>query len=221
MKGMSVRKGMWDRCELHPGQPREPLADQAREPQSQQGERQPGRNLRRHQGLGQEGEEHRHGDARGQPGHNADQRRAGRVGGGEAAYRAHDHHAFDAQVEDARAFRDELSGRRQQQWRGRRDDRQNDGFQGSHRSLLRPPWPSSSVVSRNCARTTFSSHRHARTCSGHLVGQGKTRVPSWMAGTSPAMTLRGRRDYSSSVPGHDTRRERALCGNGSACRRPG
>ena len=34
----------------------------------------------------------------------------------------------------------------------------------------------------------LASHRHARTCSGHLVAPGETAVPPWMAGTSPAMT---------------------------------
>ena len=49
-----------------------------------------------------------------------------------------------------------------------------------------------STQSRKGARKTLTFYRHARTCSGHLVALAQAGAPSWMAGTSPAMTKRGR-----------------------------
>ena len=45
------------------------------------------------------------------PHERADHRRPRQVGAGEAAGRADDHHAFDAEIEHARALDDEFAGR--------------------------------------------------------------------------------------------------------------
>ena len=61
-----------------------------------------------------------------------DEGRAGEIGAREAAGRAHDHHALDAEIEHARALDHEFAGRREQQRRRRGDHRQDDGFKQSH-----------------------------------------------------------------------------------------
>ena len=68
------------------------------------------------------------------PQQRADQGRAGEIGAGKAAGRAHDHHALDAEIEHAGALDDEFAGRRQQQRRRCGDHRQNDGFKQSHQA---------------------------------------------------------------------------------------
>ena len=50
------------------------------------------------------------------------------LAGDEAAHRADRHHALDAEVEDARALRDQFAERGEQQRRRGRDDGEEDAF---------------------------------------------------------------------------------------------
>ena len=67
-------------------------------------------------------------DAGGDAAQRADDDRAGEPGAAKAAGRAHDHHALDAEVEHAGAFGHEFAGRSQQQRRGGREHRKDDGL---------------------------------------------------------------------------------------------
>ena len=111
-------------------------ADQARQPDAQNGQCQTGRDLvdrepQRHQRKDQR--QQRAGDDAAQ---RADDDRAGQPGAAKTAGRADDHHAFDAEVQHAGAFGDQLAGRSQQQRRGGRKHRQDDGFDELHQAAF-------------------------------------------------------------------------------------
>ena len=91
------------------------------------------------QGLGEKGEEERQrhpGDDRGE---DAEIGRARHVSGAEAAYGAHDHHALDSKIENARAFDNRLAHTGEEQGRGGGDDGENESLKNVHGST--PPEP--------------------------------------------------------------------------------
>ena len=100
-------------------------ADQAGKTDAEDGQRQSGRHLVDRKPERQNAEDPRHRRAGQDAAQRAHEDRTGQVGAAEAAGCADDHHAFDAEVEDAGALDHELAGRRQQQRRRGGDDRQN------------------------------------------------------------------------------------------------
>ena len=58
--------------------------------------------------------------------------------GNKPADRAHDHHALDAEIENARALDDELAYGGKQEGRGGEGDGEKDGFGETHRQIA--PW---------------------------------------------------------------------------------
>ena len=121
-----------DTFELEARLPDEGLADHAREAESEQRESEPGRDLvggkPQHQEAEQAGKRHpaRHG------GDDAQIGGAGQLRAREAGHGADDHHALDAEIEDARALRHELAERRDQQRRRGRDDGKDDRLEAGH-----------------------------------------------------------------------------------------
>ena len=96
----------------------------------------PARHLVRHQHQRHEGEQRRGQHAGGDRRENAEDRLAGLVAGDEAADRAHDHHALDAEVEDAGALGHQFAERGEEQRRRRDDDGDDDGFGHAHSAAL-------------------------------------------------------------------------------------
>ena len=95
-------------------------------------ERQTGRDL-----VDREAQRHHREDQRQQragddPAERADDDRAGEPGAAEAAGRADDHHALDAEIEHAGAFGHQFAGGGDQQRRRCREHRQDDGFKQFH-----------------------------------------------------------------------------------------
>jgi len=107
---VQMRRG----CDLLPD---DAGADQAGQADAEDGERKPGRNLIDREPQCHDGEEQGHQDACNDAAERADRDRAGQERAAEAADGAHDHHAFDAEIEHARTLGDELAGRGDQQWR--------------------------------------------------------------------------------------------------------
>ncbi len=122
---------------------RDLLADEARADQSGQtdaedGERETGGHLVDCEAEGQQREHRRQGGARRHPAQRPDGGRPADIGAGETAGGAHDHHAFDPEVEHPCPFGDELAGGREQERRGGGEHRQDDRFNQSHDSFLGP-----------------------------------------------------------------------------------
>ena len=101
---------------------RQRFPDQAGKPEAEKGEREAGRHLVGDEGQGEEAEEQRHQHSGKDRSEETEKRPAGDEGRAEAAHRAHDHHAFDAEIEHAGTLDDELADRREQERGGGGDD---------------------------------------------------------------------------------------------------
>ena len=115
----------------------DPLADEVRADQSRQADtedrqREAGRDLVDREPQREQREDRRHAGAGRGAGDGADGDRAREIGRREAAGGAHDHHALEAEIEHAGALDDELARCGEQQRRRRRDHREKDGFKQSH-----------------------------------------------------------------------------------------
>ena len=100
-------------------------ADQARKTDAEDGQRQSGRDLVDRKSERQNAENPRQRGTGQDAAKRADKDRTGQIGTGEAAGCANDHHALNAEVENAGAFDHKLAGRRQQERRRGGDDREN------------------------------------------------------------------------------------------------
>ena len=130
--GMSVSSGIW-RCGAGTILLADKAgADQAGQADAEDRERQAGRHLVDRKAERQHAEDRRQRRTGEDAAQRADQRRSAQIGAGEAAGRAHDHHALDAEIEHARALDHQFARRRQQQRRRRRDHRQDDGLKQQH-----------------------------------------------------------------------------------------
>ncbi len=94
------------------------MPDEGGQTDPEQGERQAGRHLIGLQVEGEETEHQRHRDAGGGGGQKSDGAAAGGEGRRETGHRPDQHHAFDAQIEDAGAFDHSFAERRIDQRRG-------------------------------------------------------------------------------------------------------
>ena len=111
-------------------------ADQAGKADAENGQREAGGDLVDRKPQRHQREDQRHQHAGDDAAQRADDDRAGEPGAAEAAGRADDHHALDAEVEHAGAFGHELAGRSQQQRRGGRQHRKDDGLNEPHGTPL-------------------------------------------------------------------------------------
>ena len=121
-------------------------ADQRREADTEDGERQSGRDLIGQQGQGQHGEDQRHRRAGERRRDDAEHGAAGAERHREADDGAHEHHALDAEIEHARFLGDELAGRGQQQRRRGGDHRQR--HRGDQRELVHAAPPAGTRFTR-------------------------------------------------------------------------
>ena len=87
----------------------ESRADQPRQAEPENRQRKPGRHLVDGEPEREHGENCRHRHARQDAADGADQGRSGELGAAKAADRAHDHHAFDAEIEHAGALDHEFA----------------------------------------------------------------------------------------------------------------
>ena len=116
---------------------RDPLADktgadQAGQADAEDGEREAGGDLIDRKPERHQRENQRQQRAREDPAERAEEDRARKPGAAKSASRADDHHAFDAEIEHARALGHQFAGGRDQQRRRRRKHRQDDRFKQSH-----------------------------------------------------------------------------------------
>ncbi|MHC2844604.1 hypothetical protein ACVINU_007538 [Bradyrhizobium diazoefficiens] len=107
-------------------------ADQAGEPDAENGQREARCDLVDGEPERHQREDQRHQRARDDAEQRADQNRAGQPGAGKAAGRADDHHSLDAEIEHAGALGHELAGRRDQERRRGGEHRKDDGFNQFH-----------------------------------------------------------------------------------------
>ena len=107
-------------------------ADQPGEADAEDGEREAGRDLVGGEPERQRGEHRRERRAAENAAQRAERDRAGVIGAGEAAGRADDHHALDAEIENAGALDDQFARGREQQRRRGGDHGEQDGFNELH-----------------------------------------------------------------------------------------
>ena len=107
-------------------------ADQAGQADAEDGQRQTGGDLIDRKAERHQREHQRQQRARENPAERADEDRARKPGAAESAGGADDHHAFDAEIEHARALGHQFAGGRDQQRRRCRQHRQDDRFKQPH-----------------------------------------------------------------------------------------
>ena len=107
-------------------------ADQAGKADTQNSQREAGGDLVDRQPQRHQREDQRHQQAGDDAAERADNHRPCKPGAAEAAGCTHDHHALNAEVKYAGAFSHELAGRSQQQRRGGRQHRKDDGLNEPH-----------------------------------------------------------------------------------------
>ena len=106
--------------------------DQPREADAEDGQRETGRDLIGCKPERQRREDRRERHAAENAAQRADSDRAGVVGARKAAGGADDHHALDAEIQNAGALDDQFAGRRKQQRRRGGDHGEQDGFNELH-----------------------------------------------------------------------------------------
>ena len=138
-----------DLRQLDAGLPEIGFADHAGHAKPEDGQGQSGRHLIGNERQGQEAEQQRKQRSGSDAGENADIGRSGHLRGDEGADGAHDHHAFDAEIENTGTLGDEFTDGRKHKRRRRGNDRQQDGFKDTHQ---RAPSPVVSVKSYHIIR---------------------------------------------------------------------
>src|ERR1700719_1626377 len=100
---------MWRRFDARSD---EAAADQSGQADAEDGERKARRHLIYGKTYREPGEQGRHEHPGEHPGESTDDDRPGEMSTGKSARCAHDHHAFETEIEHAGALGDELAGRR-------------------------------------------------------------------------------------------------------------
>lgn len=126
-----------DGLQLDARQANEAFAQHAGNAKTENGQRKASRHLVGNERQRQETEEQRENRARRDTGQNAKIGRTGHMRGSESADRTHDHHALDAEIKDAGAFRHQLARGGKDERCGGSDDREKDGLKHIHHAA---PW---------------------------------------------------------------------------------